>query len=354
MTRAALLVLALAVAVPAQAREVEAICAPLVAPHAGVALVVGVVHEGGQHVQPFGAASRSQPTLFEIGSVSKVFTGALLSALARAGKVQLDEPVRSLLPEGVTVPAHAGREITLLDLATHRSALPRLPGNMRPRNPRNPYADYTVEQLHAFLGGYELPRDVGATYEYSNLGVGLLGHALALRAGGTYEAVLVERICAPLGLDDTRITLAAGQRARLAPGHAANGKPVANWDIPTLAGAGGLRSTVPDLLRFAAATLGLGQPPAELHAALRDAHAVRFTHGGQRVGLCWHVFDLPGVGSIAAHNGRTGGYESFLALCPERRLGVVLLCSMIRPLDEAGGALLRLAAKEAARGRGNF
>ena len=144
-------------------------------------------------------------TVFEMGSISKVFTGALLADMVARGEVKLDDPIAKYLPQTVKVPSRNGRQITLLDLATQSSGLPRLPSNMRPADFSNPYADYSVQQLYEFLSGYSLTRDPGQRYEYSNLGVGLLGHVLALRAGKSYEEILKERILDPLGMNDTRV-----------------------------------------------------------------------------------------------------------------------------------------------------
>ena len=126
----------------------------------------------------------------------------------------------------------------LLDLATQSSGLPRMPNNFHPKDEGNPYADYTVDQMYAFLSTYQLQRDIGSQYEYSNLGVGLLGHALALRAGRSYEDLVTERVLRPLGLNDTRIVLTPSMKSRLTPGHSPSGAVVPNWDLPTLAGAG--------------------------------------------------------------------------------------------------------------------
>jgi CubicO group peptidase (beta-lactamase class C family) len=215
-------------------------------------------------------------TLFEIGSITKVFTSSLLADMVARGEVKLDDPVAKYLPKTVRVPSRNGKQITLLDLATQTSGLPRLPGNLKPKDEANPYADYTVDQLYAFLSSYELTRDPGSQYEYSNLGVGLLGHALALRGGKSYEDLLVDRILRPLRMDDTRITLSPSQKARLAPGHSVSGDIVPNWDLPTLAGAGALRSTANDLLKFLAANLDstskpLGRELATPHVPRRDA-----------------------------------------------------------------------------------
>ena len=185
-------------------------------------------------------------SVFEIGSISKVFTALLFADMVLRGEVSPGDPVAKLLPAGVRVPEFEGKPITLQHLATYMSGLPRMPSNFTPKDKSNPFADYTVENLYAFLAEHELRFAPCTHYEYANLGFGLLGHALALRAGKSYEELVISRICAPLGMDDTRITLSGSMQSRLARGHNSTLNPVANWDIPTLAGAGALRSTTND------------------------------------------------------------------------------------------------------------
>ena len=278
--------------------------------------------------------------VFEIGSITKTFTASILATMTADGSVRLDDPVAKYLPATVRVPARNGRQITLLDLATQSSGLPRLPTNMVPRDSTNPYADYTVEQMYAFLSSYELPREVGETYEYSNLGVGLLGHALALKAGTSYEELVRRRILAPLGMRETAITLTPALRARLAPGHDAEGHVVPNWDLPTLAGAGALRSTVADMLTFLAANLDSSANP--LARALRQTHLSRRSAGSatMTIGLAWHILARPGGPSIVWHNGGTGGYRSFAGFDEVRRVGVVVLTNANIGADDIGFHLL--------------
>lgn len=278
--------------------------------------------------------------VFEIGSITKVFTSSILAGMVGDGSVALDDPVAKLLPPSMHVPARNGRQITLVDLATQSSGLPRLPSNMAPRDQTNPYADYTVDQLYAFLSGYELPRDPGETYEYSNLGVGLLGHALALKAGMSYEDLVKRRVLTPLGMRETAITLSPALRARLAPGHDNEGNVVANWDLPTLAGAGALRSTVGDMLTFLAANLDTSANP--LARALRQTHRSRRPAGSatMTIGLGWHILARPGGPSIVWHNGGTGGYRSFAGFDEARRVGVVVLTNANIGADDIGFHLL--------------
>ena len=232
-----------------------------------IGMVVGVIEPQGRRIVAHGSSDQHDPrplngdTVFEIGSVTKVFTALLLADMVRRGEVALDDPVAKYLPAEVKVPTRAGRSITLLDLATHTSALPRLPDNFQPKDPANPYADYSVEQLYQFISSYQLTRDIGATFEYSNLGAGLLGHALARRAAMDYETLMRSHVLAPLGMTSTAIALSPELKSRLATGHDAQLRTVPNWDLPTLAGAGALRSTVNDLLAFLAATLGHAELP---------------------------------------------------------------------------------------------
>jgi CubicO group peptidase (beta-lactamase class C family) len=316
-------------------------------------IVVGVIDGAGRRsvsagtLSPAGAAPDGN-TVFEIGSVTKVFTSALLAEMAQRGDVRLDEPVAKLLPPDVKVPLR-GRPITLADLATHTSGLPRLPSNMAPKNASNPYADYTVQQMYAFLSGYALARDVGVQYEYSNLGAGLLGHALALRAAASYEDALVRRVLTPLGMTDTRITLIPAMRGRLAAGHNQAGYAVPNWDLPALAGAGALRSTVNDMLTFLQANM---KPPATaVGRALAETHTPRHPLGAApgRIGLGWHIRPSS-RGDIVWHNGGTGGYHSFIGFDPARGIGVVVLHNSAASIDDIGLHLLDETVPLAKRG----
>jgi serine-type D-Ala-D-Ala carboxypeptidase/endopeptidase len=299
-----------------------------------VGIVVGVIEpDGRRRVVAYGKSGTARAldasTVFEIGSITKAFTGIVLAEMARRGEVRLDDPVAKYLPASVTVPSRNGREITLLDLATQSSGLPRLPDNLKPKDSANPYADYGAEHLYAFLSSHQLRRDVGAQYEYSNLGVGLLGHALALRAKTDLETLYRRYLLDPLGMRDTRVALTPSMRERLAPGHNEAGDIVSNWDVGVLGGAGGLRSTATDMLTFLAANIAADVDSARgaLAPALHDSHVRRRDAGptGMGIGLAWHIRPTSGGGSIVWHNGGTGGYRAFAGFDPVQRRGVVVL-----------------------------
>jgi CubicO group peptidase (beta-lactamase class C family) len=217
-------------------------------------MVVGILQGGEPWIAGYGSLDAA---IFEIGSVTKVFTTLLLANMVVRGEVTLDDPVQKYLPADVRMPKWRNQEITLFHLATHTSSLPRLPANLwkTVKDFVNPYANYHVSDLYAFLSGYKLKRPIGSRVGYSNLGMGLLGHILGLVAGKSYEDLVRERILQALEMNDTSITQSPEQKERLAPGHNLFGKATANWDIPTLAGAGALRTTAGDLLRFLGANM---------------------------------------------------------------------------------------------------
>jgi len=274
-------------------------------------------------------------TVFEIGSITKVFTALLLTEMVTRGEVALDDPVSKFLPGTVKMPDRNGKQITLLDLATYTSGLPRIPDGI-PASGDNPYAAYTVEQLYAFLSSYTLHYDPGTHYEYSNLGFGLLGHALALRAGNSYEDLLVSRVCEPLGLRDTCISLSNSMRERLAKGHASNLKPASNWDIPTLAGAGALRSTANDLVKFVKATC-LSGANAPLRSAIDMLLQTRRPTNLPNTEVGLGCFIRTGnKDEIIWKDGGTGGYASFAGFSTTLRSGAIVLSNSINSVNDIG------------------
>ena len=293
-------------------------------------IVVGLLDFAGKpRVVAYGDPGPGKPALdgdsvFEIGSISKVFSGTLLAILAGEGKVRLDDPVSKYLPATVKVPSRNNIVITLAHLAEQNSGLPRMPNNFTPKDPANPYADYTAEQMFAFLSKYELTRNPGEQFEYSNLGVGLLGQALARSQNMSYEALVDSRIFKPLGMTHSAIILTPWMQQHLALGHDATGRVTANWDIPAFAGAGAIRSTANDMLKFLDANLHLERGP--LREAMKFAQTRRAPTSPPNgsIGLNW-LHRKVNADTVIWHNGGTGGYRTFIGFDPDRKLGVVLL-----------------------------
>lgn len=334
-------------------------------------------------------------TIFEIGSITKVFTATALADMALKAEVALHDPVQKYLPQGTKLPK-AAEGITLWHLATQTSGLRRLPRNLLTSrsDPKNPYAHYTAEDLYSGLRTARLSAKPGKLYSYSNFGVGLLGHVLGLVAGKSYEQLVKSRICDPLGMVDTTVSFNAEQQSRLAPGHA-RGKRTSNWELAILAGAGGLRSSGSDMLRFLRAQVtpessSLGDAasltqkhqygldarkqwialcvmylfPLMMWAVLRamvnwmpvPSKLQFFVYVGAnmlsvvayvlyfvkpmlgrmtRIGLAWH-FGRQEKQDVLWHNGATGGYYSFMAIMPAARSGVVVLSNCNKSVDGIG------------------
>jgi D-alanyl-D-alanine-carboxypeptidase/D-alanyl-D-alanine-endopeptidase len=313
-------------------------------PKADMGLVAAIVSPEGVRIitagvaGPNGAPPLNGDTIFEIGSVTKVFTAVTLSDMIGRGEAALDDSLGKYLPADVRVPGRNGKTITLIDLVTHTAGLPTLPTNLVITEPTNPYVHYTVQQLYAFLNEYQLTRDIGSRFEYSNVGVGLLGHALALKSGIGYEELVRQRVLRPLDMKDTAISLSVSMKARSAVGHDGEGNAVPNWDMPTLAGAGALRSTANDMAKFLQANLADSGP---LSAALHRSHGKQRTTDipDTDIGLGWLITKTP-AGEIVWHNGQTGGYHSFIGMDLKNGSGVVILHNSNADIDDIGFYLL--------------
>lgn len=312
----------------------------------GVGIVVGVIDEHGSRVVSYGRTERGGGklvdgrTMFEIGSVTKVFTSLLLALAVERGEVKLDDPVAKLLPPEAKMPTRNGKQITLLDLATHRSGLPRMPANFAPKDPEDPYADYTPAQMYAFLSGYPLTRDPGAEFEYSNLGAGLLGDALARRAGKSYENLVSERICVPLGMGSTVIAMFKEAQVRQAAPYKEDLTPAKFWYLPTLAGAGALRSDAEDMLKFLSAEMGVTQTLFASAMTMTQISRSSPESAMRDIGLAWHI-EHPRGGALLWHNGGTGGFRSFIGFNPQSHRGVVVLSNTANSVDDIGFDLIR-------------
>jgi CubicO group peptidase (beta-lactamase class C family) len=311
-------------------------------------LIIGIVDEQGSRYYGYGEVTLKgeikpdKDTVYEIGSITKTFTATLLADMVLKGELGLNDPVQVFLPNSVEIPQRNGDQISLVDLSTHHSALPRMPSNFSPENQFNPYADYTVQNMYDFLSGHTLTRDIGERGEYSNLGVGLLGHALMLKAGTDYEELVSERIFRPLSMGSSGITFSDSMSERLAPAYAANGGilfSVENWDLPTFAGAGAIRSTAEDMLQYLAANIGLLDSP--LISAMELAQQPREDFGAEntKIGLGWIIVG-EGENSYHWHNGGTGGYRSFAGISTENKRGVVVLTNSTNSPDDIGRHLL--------------
>ena len=300
-------------------------------------LVIGLVIGKRSEIYAFGKLDDGRPpdgdTVYEIASLTKTFTATLLAEAVLSGRLGLDTPVGSLLRD-FKIPERKAKRISLEDTATHFSGLPRIPSNLKPKDRANPFADYDIDRFKVFLADYELPRDPGESYEYSNLNTGLLGLALARSAETTYDSLLAEQILRPFGMSMSGTTCSDAMLARLAPGHDRTGNPAKSWDYGALAGAGAIRSTVNDMLRYLEANMGVRQ--THLSDAMKLAQQERRQKNENlRIGLAW--FSTHG---IVVHGGEPGGYKSYLGFRRDGSKGVVILTNTAAEVYDLGNAVL--------------
>jgi len=317
----------------------------LAAADGGAGIVIGVSERGVRRIMTYGAARPD--SLFEIGSITKTFTGLLLAQMAEQGKLDPRDPVRELLPSGVAAAPH-GFEITLLDLATHRSGLPAMPDNPAPGDLRQKYTNYHASDLYDFIRRHGLGKSTDTRFLYSNLGFTVLGAALANRAQTSYPELLRRAITGPLGMNDTVISLSPEQLGRLMQGHDGQRRPTPRWDLDAFASAGGIRSTAGDMLTYLEAQLHPEKSP--FSAALVGSQRIRnYVGGNMSIALAWIYESDTGVYS---HSGATGGFNSYACFDPRRDFAAVVLLNAYPatfPFTDVLGAhvLGRLSGKPA-------
>lgn len=303
-------------------------------------LVIAYVDGDRSDVTTFGKLENGRKpngdTVYEIGSITKTFTAALLADAIRSGRVKADTPVATLLPD-LKIPTRDGSPITLENLATQFSGLPYMPGNLRPSDGANPYADYDVAKLKAFLADYALRRNPGEAYEYSNLGFGLLG--MALTQPQHYGDALRVKIFQPLGMTMSAVGLTDAMRSHLAKGHNNHNRETENWQFTdVLAGCGSIDSTGNDMLRYLKANMAAGG--TAMSSSFRLAQQpIREMDKTQRIGMAW-MTRAAQPKDVVWHNGTTFGYASFMGITADGKRGVVILTNIGGNVDDLGFAAL--------------
>jgi len=317
--------------------------------------VIGIVDGKTCYAKGNGQVSLDDPavpdidTVYEIASLSKTFTGILLGEMVARGELALDDVLDKFVPVGIQVPRYEGQTVTLRQLSTHSSGIPRLPPDfweVAAPEPNNPYKFYTSEKIERFLDTYQLTVAPDARYEYSNLGASVLGYVMARKTGKTYEQLVQERICRPLGMANTAVEFTDAMREKLAPPYDEKKQPASNWDLPGFAAGGGLRSSIRDMLAFAQASAGVFEAFPELtanpgHPLIAGIKTSRVQHyedpaTHQRMGLGWHI----SASGELTHNGQTGGYHSYIIVSPKSHRAIVLLTNTaVGDPDRLGQAL---------------
>jgi CubicO group peptidase (beta-lactamase class C family) len=272
-----------------------------------------------------------------------VFTAVLLADMVERGEVRLEDPISRYLCSKVRKLGSAGDDIKLEQLVTHTSGLPRLPRNLMPRallNRANPYARYTVLHLERALARAKAPPSRQGPVLYSNYGFAVLGYVLSVALERSYEDLVLDRVCRPLGMTETTVRVPPEFAGRQATGHGRDGRSVPDWDLRIFAPAGGLRSTVDDMLRFLAANLHPKDAPigTALELAQRGRRRVTPNDG---IAMGWHIRRWSDR-TVLWHNGGTSGFGSFCAFERRRSKAVVALYNSppTPKLDAACFALL--------------
>ena len=300
----------------------------------------GIVHLGSSN----GAKDKANYlTVYELGSVSKVFTSLLLADAVSRGEINLNAAADAPNPAGIRLPSRDGRAIKWIDLSTHRSGLPRLPSNMPLTDLVDPYREYDSKKAAEFLSQYQLPRKPGETQEYSNFGASVLGYLVAQKAGKSYQELLRERIAEPLQMSNCTVVLSDDQKNRLAMPHDKVGSVASPWTFADLPGAGGVHASMRDMMRFAKAQLN---PPS---GTLGDAIELAWKQhseadaSGPAMGLGWMI---AGDGQTRWHNGQTGGFHSAIFINRNLKSAVVVLSnSAVRnEVDQLAMQLIKKAA----------
>ena len=308
-------------------------------------MVLGVYKDGHAWVKGYGATSKGgglrpdSHTVFELASVSKLFTAATLQLLCDEGALGMDDTLGQLLGNSVDL-SPAARATTLRQLVTHTSGFPPLPKSFvdKMTDPQNPYSSLELADLVAYLKTTEGKREPGR-FEYSNFGMGLLGHVLERVTARPYESLVADRLLRPLDMNHTAVALTPGMRAALAQGYAEDGAPNPLWVDRVLTGAGSFKSTVSDMIKFIQANL---EDPSSVAMSLRNMHTKQVA-GDTGIGWMQPIFLDRFVGnrSMLWHNGRVGGYASYLAINPDSKTGVVVLSNKSVDITMLGIMMMR-------------
>jgi CubicO group peptidase (beta-lactamase class C family) len=278
-------------------------------------------------------------TIYEIGSVSKTFTGILFAQAIIDKKVNLNDPVKKYLGDDYTNLAYKEKEIELVHLANHSGRIHGVPFDLAAQpnfDDQNPYKNYSREMVFAYMKKMTPNVLPGTKNEYSNLGMALLGIIEEKVYNKTYEELITEYICKPLGMPDTKITLNEDQNKRFATGYSFSGTETSHWDLGDLAGAGGIRSTSEDMLKYAMANL------KESNAAIKLSHASTYKDEKNNVALAWHITTTKKGNELIWHNGRTAGFASFCGFIKSKDLAVVVLSNSGNPVDQIAIGIFKL------------
>jgi CubicO group peptidase (beta-lactamase class C family) len=309
-------------------------------------LVLAVVNKENVRKYSYGSINKkvkqlpdAENTIFEIGSITKTFNSLILAEEVVAGRMKLNDPVNLYLPDSIPALNYQGKAITLQHLANHTSGFPRLPANIFNArvDPKDPYKHYLPDSLYGFLMDYRLSVLPGTMFSYSNYGAGVLSTILERTLNSTFEQLILSRICKPLGMSHTRITLSAAAQKNFAQGYNETGEATAPWDLASLKGSGAIRSTLNDMVKYAQAQMKMDGP---LHKAIALSHQPTFIGKEQSMGLGWRITGNE-QHSYLHHSGGTGGFRSFIGFDPDRHTAIIILSNAAEDVTTIGESFLK-------------
>jgi serine-type D-Ala-D-Ala carboxypeptidase/endopeptidase len=322
--------------------EIEKIIQQEVASNRSKSIIVGIIDARGRRFVSAGSYSDLQQlkpdanTVYEIGSIGKLFTSLVLADMALKRELQLTDPISKFLPDTVQTPTYNGKKIALLNLSTHRAGFPRMAYNVDQKNVDRPFADYNEMLLYEYLTTFRLSREIDSKWEYSNIGYGLLGHLLTRHTHKNYETLVQEHICKPLGMTRTTLDLAHTLKTNKAVGHNESGHAMAQTvSVPVMEGAGFLLSSADDLLTFAGAQLGLIESP--LSEAMKLTHLPQGPKDGNDgyITMGWTLLRYDGQ-ELLWKDGGTPGFRSFIGIDKKNKYAVVILSNSDNQVTDIG------------------
>ena len=332
--------------------KIESIVQPFMFDSKTIGLSIGVLKDGNAYFYNYGETKKgngkipSSKDLYEIGSITKTFTGLLLAKAVIEKKMALNDPVNKYLPKDIPIIKFGNDTLRIVHLSNHTSGLPPLPENFGPvADAMNPYKNYDDAKLYSYLKVAKLFRKPGEKYEYCNLAAGLLGNILERVYKMPYEKLVKKYVCTAAGLSDTKQFLTKTDSVLFVQGYNENILPNGQWDFKALAAAGCLRSNTMDMLKYAKFNAPpevdtMPYLPVMLYA-MNLSHEPTFKDGQQQIGLNWFIQNW-GWGNVLFHGGQTGGYKSFLAINPKTKNAVVILANTAISNDEIGIKILQL------------
>lgn len=267
----------------------------------------------------------NQTKVFEIGSITKVFTSTVLASLVEEGKIKLTDKINSYY----SFPFKDNINLNFKDLANHTSGLPRLPENLDLSNETNPYKDYGKTQIEEYLKNF-LKLNNAKTYSYSNLGTGLLGYTLGISQKTSFQQLLQKKVFDKYKMKNSFVS-PQNLNDKLVKGQDSNGEITSNWDWDALFGAGGILSTTEDLVKFANAQFN--SENKELALTRKPTFDIK---ENMKIGLGWHLLKSKSGKDLVWHNGGTGGYSSSIALNTNDKIAVIVLSNLSAFHQEMG------------------